>query len=182
MSDETIAPLLRALGIAAFERRDDGRFVALAEPPAWLPGLTSDGTFPFLGHVLEEAVAFWGSGADGCRDWGPCAEVDAGGREFHVLVTACTSARTQYLVIRLDEGSDRVRAVLQQVRERALEAEGEARQRDEGARGVAGEIQRIVGRLLASGLTPAQVGMLTELAARCDELARRAAGRTSAST
>lgn len=179
MSDQVLAPLLQALGVAAFERRSDGGLVAVAEPPAWFPELAADGTFPFLGHVLEEAAAFWSSGASGCRDWGPCAEVDASGREFHFLVTACSNAGTQYLFIRLDEGSDRVQAVLQQVRERALAADSESRRREESVRSVTAEIHRIVGRLLAGGLTPVQVALLTELASLCDDLGRRASGGSS---
>lgn len=181
MNDHLLATLLNAVGVAAFERRDDGSFTAVAPPPPWFAGLVSDGTFPFLGHVLEEAVAFWSTGVDGSRDWGPCAEVDASGREFHFAVTAISDGSRHYLLFRLDSGTDQVREVLQQARERALDAESRARRRIEAARNASAEVHRLLGRLLASGPTPAQLDMLTELAARCDELVQRLAGRTAAS-
>jgi hypothetical protein len=171
MNDIALAPLLHALGVAAFERREDGSFTAVTEPPAWFAGLASDGTFPFLGHVLEEAVAFWNTGRTGSRDFGPCAEVDDRGREFHFTVTACSGAR-QYLIFRLDAGSDAMQAVLQRVRDRALEAETRTRRRDEAVRAGSDEVHRLLGRLLASRPTPAQVDLLQELADRCDELVR----------
>ena len=65
--------LLSAIDVAVFERRPDGSF-ALAPPPRGLR-IVADATFPFLGHILEEANEFWGRGSR-AQDWGPCAEVD----------------------------------------------------------------------------------------------------------
>ena len=86
-------------------------------------GLSRDGTFPFLGHILEEAHVFWNAGADGLREWGPCAEVDEGGREFHYLVKALRVGTRAYLVFQVDEGAERLRRVLQKVRSGALAEE-----------------------------------------------------------
>ena len=122
MGDETaVAALLRSLGIAAFERNADGTFQPIAPAPVWFAGLGKDGTFPFLGHILEEASAFWASKTDGVRDWGPCADVDDNGQEFHYLVKAVTIGPRTYLVFQLDEAAERMRDVLQKVRSDALE-------------------------------------------------------------
>jgi hypothetical protein len=174
MNDEVLASVLHAVGVAAFERRDDGSFTAVAPPPPWFAGLASDGTFPFLGHVLEEAVAFWDARTTGAREWGPCAEVDANGREFHFMVTALADGRTRYLLFRLDSGSDRMQAVLQQVRERALDAEARARRRSEAAREVSGAIHDLIARLFDTRPTPEQAALLGAVGAPVEALARLA--------
>lgn len=181
MDNDLLSTLLPAVGIAAFERDGEGAFTAVAPPPAWLANLASDGTFPFLGHVLEEATAFWRTGASGSREWGPCAEIDESGREFHFTVTAVSDGRKQYLLLRLDSGSEQVRDVLQQVRQRALDAERTARQHAIEARSTSTEVHVLLGRLLASGPTPAQAELLTQLAGRCDELVQRLVARVPAS-
>lgn len=131
MSDEVLRSLLAALDIAAFSREADGSFQSLSPPPAWFPAL-ADVTFPFLGHILEEATAFWRSGEPGARDYGPCAEVDPQGHEFHYRVRALTARDSgrQFLIFELDPGSDRLRYALQTAREQMLAAEkGRAAQR-----------------------------------------------------
>jgi hypothetical protein len=126
MSDEILKTVLPALDLAAFQRRADGTFTSLAPRPAWFARLVADPTFPFLGHILEEATAFWNSGEAGRREWGPVAEVDDSGSEFHYRVTALTSAGSQFLVFQLDLGADQVREVLQKVRTDMLAAEQRA--------------------------------------------------------
>ena len=76
--------------------------------------------FPFLGHILDEAEAFWISGEEGSRQWGPCVDLGEDGREFHYLVKALTANQRAFLVFQLDEGAERVREVLQKVRADAL--------------------------------------------------------------
>src|SRR5687767_10738743 len=68
MTDNSLATLLTALDIAAFEPGTEGGFQSLAPLPTWFTRLGRDGTFPFLGHILEEANVFWNSGADGLRE------------------------------------------------------------------------------------------------------------------
>ena len=174
MNDDVLASVLHAVGVAAFERKDDGSFAAVAAPPAWFAGLASDGTFPFLGHVLEDAIAFWNARTVGSREWGPCAEVDANGREFHFMVTAVFDGRTCYLLLRLDSGSDRMQAVLQQVRERALDADARARRKSEAARDVSTAIHELIGRLFDTRPTPEQAELLIALQAPVNTLARLA--------
>jgi hypothetical protein len=181
MDDHLLSTLLPAAGIAAFERDAEGAFTAVVPLPAWFSSLAGDGTFPFLGHVLEEASAFWSGATSGSREWGPCAGIDESGREFHFTVTAAADGQTQYLLFRLDPGSDKVRDVLQQVRQRTLDAERHARREAVDARSLSTEVHVLLGRLLASGPTPAQVEVLTQLAARCDELVQRLVGRAPAS-
>lgn len=120
MSHEDVALLLPSLGIVAFERDHDGSFHPLAPPPPWFAALSRDGTFPFLGHILEDATAFWNTRTNGVRTWGPCAEVGAHGKEFHYLVKAATVGLHAYLVFQLDESAERMREVLQTVRSEAL--------------------------------------------------------------
>lgn len=122
MSDDIVAPLLPVLGLAAFERTPEGAFRALAPLPPWFARLGRDGTFPFLGHILEEANAFWRTRREGLREWGPCAEVDENGGEFHYLVKAVTLGERTYLVFQFDEAAERIREVLQKVRSDALDA------------------------------------------------------------
>jgi hypothetical protein len=121
MSSDHIGALLPALGIAAFEQSAEGAFHPLAPPPPWFVRLGRDGTFPFLGHILEEANRFWTSRTEGVREWGPCADVDEDGREFHYLVKAVTIGTHAYLVFQLDHAAERMREVLQKVRSEALE-------------------------------------------------------------
>jgi hypothetical protein len=120
MSDDDVALLLNALGVVAFERDPGGAFRPLVEPPLWFAALGRDGTFPFLGHILEEATAFWATRTDGVRAWGPCADVAADGKEFHYLVKAATVGARTYLLFQIDESVDQLRAVLQAVRSDAL--------------------------------------------------------------
>jgi hypothetical protein len=134
VGDDALVRLLPALDIAAFERSSDGSFFPVAPLPAWFTGLARE-TFPFLGHILEEAGAFWASGAQGVRQWGPCADVDDLGNEFHYLVKALTIELRTYLVFERDEGAERVREVLQKARSSALDAERERRQRGDSSGG-----------------------------------------------
>lgn len=123
MTDNALSALLTALDVAAFEREAEGGFQPVAPLPTWFTLLSRDGTFPFLGHILEEANVFWNSGAGGLREWGPCAEVDESGREFHYLVKALRLNMRAYLVFQIDEGAERLRRVLQKVRSDALAEE-----------------------------------------------------------
>ena len=124
MSDELLKALLPALGMAAFERHVDGSFRALAPIPRWFERLAGDGTFPFLGHILEEAARHWNKGdAAKPREWGPSAETDEAGHEFHYMVTALTLSGRNVLIFSLDTASDRMRQVLQKVREQGLATE-----------------------------------------------------------
>jgi hypothetical protein len=179
MSDELLKSLLPALGMAAFERREDGSFAALAPPPAWFARLTSDATFPFLGHILEEAAQFWTRGASGRADFGPAAEVDASGREFHYIVSALVVGKTSILVFQLDTGSDRLREVLQKVRDNELGRETTLRaraalssvQREVRERGE--EMHEQLRRLLGTAPNDEQFKIWQGLSAQCDELMAR---------
>lgn len=123
MTDESIGRLLSAMGVAVFERQPDGTFRSVTPPPVWFERLAADMTFPFLGHILEEASDFWRSGRHGHEDFGPCVETDERGHEFHYRIAAVSVGGRQYLWFTLDAASDRMRAVLQRARESALKAE-----------------------------------------------------------
>ena len=121
MTNVDVPALLPALDIAAFERNSDGSFRPVAPLPGWFARLGRDGTFPFLGHILEEAVGFWASEEEGVRTWGPCADVHEDGTEFHYIVKSLTLGFRKFLVFQLDESAERVREVLQKVRSEALD-------------------------------------------------------------
>jgi hypothetical protein len=146
MSEDLLKSLLPALDIAAFERREDGSFTSLAPPPAWFGRLVADPAFPFLGHILEEANVFWRSGGPGLREWGPVAEVDASGAEFHYKVAAVVTADARFLVFRLDQATEQIRRVMQTIRSRQLEAE------QSGPESAAGQTARLTARHAAHAL------------------------------
>lgn len=126
MSDQILKTVLPALDLAAFQRRADGTFTSIAPRPVWFARLVADPTFPFLGHILEEAEAFWKDRKEGRLEWGPVAEVDESGSEFHYRVIAINAAGNRFLVFQLDLGADQVREVLQKVRTDMLAAEERA--------------------------------------------------------
>jgi hypothetical protein len=175
MSDDVVTKLLTAMDIAAFRRAPDGSFALIAPSPRWFGRLVDDTTFPFLGHILEEATVFWQSGPAGSREWGPCAEVNELGREFHYRVLAVSGEAGQFLVFQLDPGADRMREVLQKVREQALVNPAS------GAQATLSRVQHVVRRtgdrihelvrpLLASGLRDPQFEIWKKLSAICDDL------------
>ncbi len=174
MSDANPMALLPALNIAAFERSADGTFSAIAPAPAWFPRL-ADTTFPFLGHILEEATQFWNSGAGGSREFGPCAEVDESGREFHYRVRALTvpDGGSQFLIFELDPGSDRLRDVLQKAREQMLALEQDRATQSRAAAEVrlaGSEILQLLTQLSASGTNEAQAALINQARAWCEAL------------
>lgn len=122
MTDQPVPALLTALDIVAFELAAGSGFRLLATPPQWFGRLSRDGTFPFLGHILEEARAFWDSHTQGVRQWGPTATTADDGSEFHYLVKAVNVGARSYLVFQLDESAERMRDILQKVRADALAA------------------------------------------------------------
>lgn len=176
MNDPVPAALLTAMQIAAFERRADGSFASVAPPPGWFGPLVADPTFPFLGHILEDAGHFWQSGLDGARDYGPCADVDDRGREFHYKVTALAVGGRQFLVFQLDPGGDQLREVLQKVRARALEGGFDPSSQAALAavrklvRRKGEEMHELLRRWLSTAQTEAQFELWRSISARCDEL------------
>jgi hypothetical protein len=175
MSDDLVTKLLPAMDIAAFKRSPEGSFALIAPPPRWFAGLVDDTTFPFLGHILEEATTFWQRGTTGCREWGPCAEVNEVGREFHYRVLAVNAEAGQFLVFELDSGADRMREVLQKVREQALanpasDVQVRLSRVQHVVRRTSDRIQELLRPLLASGLRDPQFELWKKLSAVCDEL------------
>ena len=94
----------------------------------------------------------------GAQDWGPCAEVDDHGKEFHYKVTAVQAEERQSLTFQIDRDSDRMREMLQKVREKAL-AEG-TRKTDDGSglggRGEPAHLHDLLGVFEPTGLSQAQ--------------------------
>ena len=170
MSEELLSILLPALDLAVFERGADGTFSSVAPPPGWFRRLAADVTFPFLGHVLDEADTFWRRRVPGSQYWGPSVEVDETGREFHYMVAAVTAQNRQFLLFRLDGGSDRMRDVLQRVRDQALADDRAQSAAAREAKRVSAEVDELLGRLLGTSPTPPQIELPTKLAARCGDL------------
>ncbi|MGE3958937.1 MAG: hypothetical protein AB7H96_19650 [Vicinamibacterales bacterium] len=166
MDTQALAAVTAALGLVAFERTGDGDFAPLGPSPDWFAAVTAGETFPFLGHILEEATAFWQRGTPGRADWGPVAEVDGHGREYHYTVSALAADGRHYLVFQLDAGAERMREVLQRVRSEALSAE----QDHASHRIVATELHRLsddvklaIAQLMRTAPTPVQSELLTDL-------------------
>ncbi len=176
MSDDDLTKLLPAIDIAAFRRKPDGAFTPVSPPPTWFGRLVEDATFPFLGHVLEEASLFWKGRTPGAREFGPCVEVNDAGQEFHYRVLAVTADRSQFLLFQLDPGSDRLREVLQKAREQALSA---ATRVPATIAKVQQEVRRTTERmhdllrpLLATGLQDPQFELWKTLSDACEDLVR----------
>src|SRR5262249_5180525 len=179
MSDEVLNTLMSGLGIAAFERRVDGSFAAVSPVPTSFQWLAGDGTFRFLGHILDAARDFWNSGEPKLREWGPCCEVDEAGHQFHYKVTAVTMSGRQYLVFQLDQDSDQMQAVVQKLRERELVDEQEAAAAAVAApslkvvREAVEDFRALLRRWPSSASIPPPLDLLTALSLKSDELIRR---------
>jgi hypothetical protein len=176
MTGTVLTTLLPAIDIAVFSRGTDGSFSSIAPPPPWFRRL-ADVTFPFLGHILEEAAEFWRSGVPGSREYGPCAEVDEEGREFHYRVKAVTIGErgSQFLIFELDPGSDRLREALQKARDQALLLERNRATQVAAAadvRLVALEIQQLAKQL------PLDADLFDALGAKCKLLIQAAGAIT----
>jgi hypothetical protein len=175
MSDPLLTSLLPALEIAAFARSADGSFSTAAPIPAWFERLVKDTTFPFLGHILEEAEQFWSGGSQGFQEFGPCAEVDESGREFHYKVIAVSTAGLQYLLFQPDPATDRIRDVLQKARERSLGA-GDSRTTaalallQKEAQLAATEIGALLEQIRRARPHQEESKALDDIAARCERL------------
>jgi hypothetical protein len=178
MSNDDLTQLLPAIDIAAFRRTPDGSFTPLAPAPGWFGRLVADVTFPFLGHILEEATLFWRTATPGAREFGPAVEVNEAGHEFHYRVLAVTVDAGQFLVFELDPGTDRLREVLRQVRGQALVAS------PAGVPATIVKVQQEVRRtsermhdllrpLLATGLRDPQFELWQTLSAACEDLVRQ---------
>jgi hypothetical protein len=176
MSDQLSAGVLPALEIAAFHRASDGSFSSIAPVPAWFRPLVSDATFPFLGHVLEEANQFWASGTPGFQEFGPCADVDETGREFHYKVIAAAAAGRQFLLFQRDPAAGPMQAVLQKAREQALRLQDDARARtlvaqlQKEALAAAGDIHVLAAQLGRRQLSPDESAIVEAITAACDRL------------
>lgn len=176
MPDELSTTLLPALGIAAFGRGSDGSFASISPVPKWFGRLVADVTFPFLGHILVDANEFWNSGTVGFQEFGPCAEVDEAGREYHYKVMAVSAPEKQFLLFQLDPGTDRMREILQKARDLALRADDSSRARavlallQKEARATADEIRDLTAQLRRGRRSVEEVAVLEDITARCDRL------------
>lgn len=125
MTGDALRAVVAALEIGVFEQGSDGGFTAVIVPPAWMAAFSRNPTFPFLGSFLPQARQFWSEPRADRLTWGPCAEVDAEGREFHFVVSAVSLPDHKFLVFELDRHAEPMRALLQKAREQAL-AQGRA--------------------------------------------------------
>jgi hypothetical protein len=126
MDATSLAAVVRALEIGIFEQGPDGGFASVAPVPDWMTAFSRNPTFPFLGSFLTEARDFWSEPREGRLTWGPCAESDATGREFHFTVSAVSLPDHRFLIFELDRNAEQTRAVLQKAREVILERERES--------------------------------------------------------
>lgn len=134
MSSDALAAVVTALEIGIFEQGPDGGFSSVGTPPAWMAAFSRNPTFPFLGSFLPQARQFWSEPRADRLTWGPCAEVDPTGREFHFTVSAVSLPDRKFLVFELDRHAEPMRALLQKAREQALAREGPRDARDDDTR------------------------------------------------
>ena len=120
MSSDALQAVISALEIGVFEQGPDGGFTSVGTPPTWMAAFSRNPTFPFLGSFLPQARQFWAEPRADRLTWGPCAEVDAEGREFHFTVSALSLPERKFLVFELDRHAEPMRALLQRAREQAL--------------------------------------------------------------
>ena len=120
MSSDALQAVVSALEIGIFEQGPDGGFNSVVKPPIWMEAFGRNPTFPFLGSFLPQARQFWSEPREDRLTWGPCAEVDAEGREFHFTVSALSLPDRKFLVFELDRHAEPMRALLQKAREQAL--------------------------------------------------------------
>ncbi len=132
MSTDALQAVVSALEIGIFEQTPDGAFASVGTPPAWMAAFSRNPTFPFLGSFLTQARQFWSEPRADRLTWGPCAEVDPEGREFHFTVSALSLPDRKFLVFELDRSAELMRTLLQKAREQALadSRPGEARAGD----------------------------------------------------
>lgn len=120
MSSDALQAVVSALEIGIFEQSADGGFTSVGTAPAWMAAFGRNPTFPFLGSFLPEARHFWSEPRADRLTWGPCAEVDPEGREFHFTVSALSLPARKFLVFEIDRNAEPMRALLQKAREQAL--------------------------------------------------------------
>ena len=120
MSNDALQAVVTALEIGIFEQGADGGFTSVGTPPAWMAAFNRNPTFPFLGSFLPQARQFWSEPRPDRLTWGPCAEVDPEGREFHFTVSAVSLPDRRFLVFELDRSAEPMRLLLQKVREQEL--------------------------------------------------------------
>jgi hypothetical protein len=120
MSSDALEAVVFALEIGIFEQGPDGGFTSVGTPPAWMAAFSRNPTFPFLGSFLPQARQHWSAPRADRLTWGPCAEVDPEGREFHFTVSALSLPERKFLVFELDRHAEPMRALLQKAREQAL--------------------------------------------------------------
>lgn len=132
-SRAALAGVLTSLGLALFERVEEGSFAPVGPVPSWFVELFPDARgervalgelTPFLDAFLYEAEACWESG-DGDRvGSGPWVETDAAGRELHLEASALASGAAKYLLVETARiPYDETRAVMQMGRDMLLARE-----------------------------------------------------------
>lgn len=163
MSDVLLSNLMPALDLFVVERRSDSSFAVVAPRPRWLtPALGSDGDspfalvrmFPFLDGFLQEAEAFWRTGAEGRLTSGVFA-AGSGPGEILLRASALNVGPRCALVLERLLGSADPRPLLQKAREHTLEAERLARQLS-AAQAATATISRLATQLLETPLTDPQ--------------------------
>ena len=174
MNEEVLSALLPALGFAVFVRGADNSFTPITPPPSWFTRL-GNVTFPFLGHILEEANQFWDGGARRTAGVGP---VRGGGSQRQGVPlqshrpdrrradSACCFISTPNRIAsaKCCPRSERESLATEQSRNATSMSAMEVRLIRE-------EIHRILGKLLGTNATEVQIELLRKLSSRCDELA-----------
>jgi hypothetical protein len=121
---------LEGLGLALFQREDDGRLRLAGKAPMWLnrvwPSIATaedsslEGMSPFLDNFLIDATVCWSARTGQVRS-GPWVEYDHEGGEVNLEATALTGGGYSLLLIeQLGEEFEATRSMLQKARETVL--------------------------------------------------------------
>jgi len=127
------AEILNALGLAVFERNDDGSFTLVSEPPDWswrfaFPKLVPlsrqrlTEVFPLLETFLCEADEFWSMTQDALLESGPWTQKDAFGQICTLQASAISPSSQPCLLLSLaGRQFEESRVILQAARDRAIQ-------------------------------------------------------------
>jgi signal transduction histidine kinase len=171
IESSSAAEILSALGLAVFQRNDDGSFTLVSEPPDWswrfaFPKLVPlsrqklTDVFPLLDTFLCDADEFWGTAQNSPLESGPWTQKDAFGQTCTLQASAISPSSQPFLLLGLPGRQfEESRVVLQAARDQAVRHGRMERQVQELAEAKTGlesrnreieRVNRLKGEFLAS--------------------------------
>jgi hypothetical protein len=178
--------IVECLDLVVLERLPHGMFLRLgtAPPPSWFSHVltpkedepvTVGEAFPFVGHFLDEAEAFWREGRNGRLRSEAFTIADASGAEVALTASALAIGHRQVLLLEPAADFDERRRALQSAREAVLEHDAHLGR----VRALLARIETartLTGQLANSGLTPGQQQVAAEIGDQLATLASTVEG------